>query len=197
MWSGAHDWTPVGKGPTGQATAVQMGGASQGARAWRVCGWRARAYRLPILLLGVHAVDDAGVLCLEGAHVILRGLDRVLLGELVAVVGPLLRLLYPARLHPCRLLAQRRPSCLSLLLVLIHSGDGLLHLLLVLLLDGGAARAEELLLRLLEAPPLLALATRRVRLRMVAVLVSPPLEVRPRDIGAVGGGARWRERSAP
>lgn len=152
---------------------------------------------LPVLALRVHPGHDSSILRLQGAHVVLRRLDRVLLRELVAVVGPLLLLLQPAPAHLLLVLAQRRAKGRVLLLVPCHLGRSLLHLLLLRLLDFFAARAEELLLLPLEAPALLALRARHVRLRMVAILVRPPLEVCPSDVGAIGGGARRRKRAAP
>jgi len=47
---------------------------------------------LMVSALRMHAVNNAGILRLQRAHVILRGLDRVRLRQLVPVIGPFLLL---------------------------------------------------------------------------------------------------------
>ena len=134
---------------------------------------------LPVRLFRIHAGDNPRVLRLERAHVALRRLDRVLLGELVAVVRPLqLLLLLPLR-HLLLVVADLRGRILILGAVAVDGLERLLHLLLLRLLERDATRAEQLLLLLLEPPPLLALRPRHVRLRVVAV----------------GRGARRRQRA--
>ena len=156
-------------------------------------GWK--AHLLMIVPLRVHAVDDAGVLRLERAHVVLRRLDRVLLRQLVPVVRPLLLQLGALLAQRVLIGTERRGRLRALLLVVLHHRLRQLHRLLRRLLVPHPPRPVQLHLLLLEAAALLALSPCVIRLRVVAVLVGPALEIGTGDVGAVRRRARRRQRA--
>lgn len=127
------------------------------------------AHLLIVLPLGVHAVDDTGVLRLQRAHVILRRLDRVLLRQFVAMIRPLLLLLCALLAQFILVLTDASTQLRRRLASRLHLSRGLCHLDLLLLLVRATPRAVQLLLRLLEATALFAFSPGVVRLCMVAI----------------------------
>jgi hypothetical protein len=154
----------MGHGPWAQGGGGDGGGAP-------VSGWSLGppTHLLVVLALGMHAVDNAGVLRLERTHIVLSRFDCVLLRQLIPVVGPLLLLLHSTLAHLLLLITDGGAELRVLLARPLDLVRRCGHLRLLLILVVNPPRPIQLLLLQLEAAALLALFPRVVSLRMVAI----------------------------